>query len=243
MVYATGRTFHDADSHIMELPDFLKHYADPSERERMPAINVPRVGPLANLLDDAAVRRGHATETVEKLVALGDGLIAGPKGYAALGAFNGPERSTALDMLGFRKQVVFASFSPGVAFSLHRSVEERYAASRAHNRAMADFCYGDPRLLGVGLLPLDVTVLALQELEHMLQLGLKAAWIPHRSCGGRSPGHTDLDPLWARLAEVGMPFVLHVGGDNLQLPPEWMNPAATCPPTGWAAARTSAART
>ena len=32
--YAEGRTFLDADSHIMELPDFLKAYADPSPARR-----------------------------------------------------------------------------------------------------------------------------------------------------------------------------------------------------------------
>src|SRR5262245_30404420 len=44
MTYAQGRTFFDADSHIMELPDFLKAYADPGLRDRMPAIQVPRIG-------------------------------------------------------------------------------------------------------------------------------------------------------------------------------------------------------
>ena len=232
MAYAQGRTFYDADSHIMELPDFLVDYADPDQRERMPRIKVPRVGPLANLLEDAQTRRGHAPEKVAELVGLGDTLISGPKGYAALGAFNAGERSTALDLLGFHKQLVFSTFSAGPAFSTQRAIEDRYAAARAHNRAMGEFTAGDRRMLGVGLLPLDVTVLALQELEHIIKLGLKAAWVPHRSCGGRSPGHTDLDPVWTRLAEAGIPFVLHVGGDNLQLPPEWMNTGRKVP-TDW----------
>jgi len=232
MTYAQGRTFFDADSHIMELPDFLADYADPGLRERMPRIRTPRVGTLANLVDEAKERRGHSPETVAELVALGDGLIAGPKGYAALGAFNSGERTTALDLLGFQKQLVFATFSAGPAFATNRAIEDRYAAARAHNRAMADFCSGDKRLMGVALLPLDVTVLALQELENIIRLGLKAAWIPHRPCGGRSPGHTDLDPVWARLAEAGIPFVLHVGGNPLQIGPEWMNTGRKVP-TDW----------
>jgi len=39
-------------------------------------------------------------ERVAELVGLGDGLISGPKGYEALGAFNPAERSQALDQLG-----------------------------------------------------------------------------------------------------------------------------------------------
>ena len=53
MTYAQGRTCYDADSHIMELPDFLAQYADPDMRERMPRLKLPRVGRLANLVDEA----------------------------------------------------------------------------------------------------------------------------------------------------------------------------------------------
>ncbi len=232
MVYAQGRTYYDADSHLMELPDFLKIHADPGTRDRIPEIDVPRIGTLANLMEDAKLRRAHSPERVAELVALGDGLIAGPKGYQALGAFNGEERTKALDLLGFARQLVFATFSAGVAFSEKRPIEDRYAAARAHNRAMAEFCSGDERLMGVALLPLDVTALSLQELEHILQLGLSAVWVPHRPCGGRSPGHSDLDRIWSCLAEAGVPFVLHVGGFPLQIAPEWMNTARKLP-TDW----------
>jgi predicted TIM-barrel fold metal-dependent hydrolase len=232
MTYASGRTFYDADSHIMELPDFLKAHADPDMRERMPAIETPRVGTLAKFVAESLERGGHAPERVAELTALGDSLISGPKGYAALGAFNTAERKTALDLLGFHKQLVFATFSTGPAFDERRAIDDRYAAARAHNRAMAAFCAGDKRLMGVAALPLDVTALALAELENILSLGLKAVWVPHRPCGGRSPGHTDLDPVWARLAEAGVPFVLHVGGFPLQIAPAWMNTGRKVP-TDW----------
>jgi predicted TIM-barrel fold metal-dependent hydrolase len=231
MSYAQGRTFRDADSHIMELPDFLIAHADPNMRELMPRIHVdaPR---LQQGLGDAAVRGAHAPERVAELVALGDGLIAGPKGYLALGAFNAAERSRALDLLGFTQQLVFATFSEGIAFSEKRPLLERYAAAKAHNRAMAEFCAQDPRLFGVALLPLDDVELSQLELTHIEALGLRAAWVPHRPCGGRSPGHSELDPIWARLAAQGIPFLLHVGGVPLQIDPRWMNTGRPLP-TDW----------
>lgn len=232
MTYATGRTFYDADSHIMELPDFLADFATPEQREEMPRIKVPRRGTLANLVEEAERSKAHSAKHVAELTLLGDGMISGPKGYMALGAFNRDERSKALDLLGFAKQLVFATFSEGIVFSEQRSVPERYQAAHAHNLAMADFCSKDARLMGVALLPLDDPQAARDELEHALNLGLKAIWVPHRHCGGRSPGHNDFDPLWARMAEARVPFVLHVGGVPLQIDPAWMNTGREVP-TDW----------
>jgi predicted TIM-barrel fold metal-dependent hydrolase len=231
MSYAEGRTFYDADSHIMELPDFLIAHADPSMRDRMPSIHVdsPR---LHSGLIDVMQRRAQAPERVAELIALGDQLIAGPKGYQALGAFNASERSRALDLLGFSRQLVFSTFSAGITFSEKRALAERYAAARAHNRAMAEFCGGDSRLFGVALLPLDDLKASADELAHIQRLGLRAVWIPHRPCGGRSPGHNDLDPIWAQLAAAGLPFLLHVGGRPLQIDPRWMNTGRAVP-TDW----------
>jgi predicted TIM-barrel fold metal-dependent hydrolase len=162
-------------------------------------------------------------------VALGDRLIAGPKGHAALGAFNAEERSKALDLFGFAAQLVFPSFSAGPAFDTRRTVEARYAAAHTHNRAMADFCARDGRLYGVALLPLDEPELALREAEHIVSTGLKAAWIPHRTAGERSPGHNDFDPVWAALAQAHIPFLIHVAGAPIQVDTRWFNTGRPVP--------------
>jgi predicted TIM-barrel fold metal-dependent hydrolase len=232
MTYATGRIYYDADSHIMELPEFLAEFAAPTEKANMPKIKVPRVGALANLVDEAERSGRHSDQHVAELTALGDRMISGPKGYMALGAFNSSERGKALDMLGFAKQLVFATFSEGIAFAEQRTLVERYQAAAAHNRAMANFCAGDARLMGVALLPLDDPQASIKELEHALKLGLNAIWIPHRHCNGRSPGHNDFDAIWARMAEARVPFVLHVGGVPLQIDPAWMNTGRQVP-TDW----------
>eukprot|EP01039_Chlorochromonas_danica_P019078 gene19078-23059_t len=40
MTYAPrGRAIYDADSHTMELPDFLKKYADPGLRDEIPEVS------------------------------------------------------------------------------------------------------------------------------------------------------------------------------------------------------------
>ncbi len=227
MTYApAGRAIYDADSHIMELPDFLKKFADPELREELPEVSY-----RASIVTDEEVALimarggGHSPEHVAELVALGDRLIETSKEIQALGAFDAAERTTAVDMLGFKRQLVFATHSVAMPFSPSSRIEPRlrYGAARAHNRHMAAFCAEDARLLGVAIVPLDEPDLAMAELAFALEAGLKAIWVPHRPCGDRSPGHVDFDPFWRQLAASGTPFVLHVGGSPLQLAKAWAN--------------------
>ncbi len=227
MAYAPDhRAFFDADSHIMELPDFLQKYADPELRDDMPAVNYS-----ASIVTDEEVAiimdRGgrHSDEHRAELLAMGDSLIERSKEIQALGAFDRHERTLALDMLGFHKQLVFATHSVAMPFSPSTKIDPRlrYGAARAHNRHMLDFCSEDARLMGVAIVPLDDPDFAMGELEFAVSQGIDAVWVPHRPCGNRSPGHVEFDPFWAALAESATPFVLHVGGAPLQLAKAWSN--------------------
>ena len=227
MTYApAGRAIYDADSHIMELPDFLKKYADPGLRDE-----IPEVSYSASIVTDeeVAVIMGqggrHSDAHIAAQIAMGDQLIAKSKEIQALGAFEPTDRSKAMDLLGFTKQLVFATHSLRMPFSPSSKLESRlrYGATRAHNRHMVDFCKADRRLIGVAAIPLDVPELALAELDWVLEQGLGAVWVPHRAPLERSPGHVDFEPFWARLAEARVPFVLHVGGAPLQVTPAWAN--------------------
>ena len=231
MAYTNSRTYLDADSHIMELPDFLTSNTPASQLALVPRVPVEGGARSADGFQLALETRAQPADKVDEMVALGDQLISGPKGYFALGAFNKSERTQALNQLGFHRQLVFSTFAAPLCLNA-ASNEARYASAAAHNRGIAEFCADDDRLMGVGALPLDDPAQAIVELEHMITLGLATAWVPHRPCGGRSPGHNDLDPIWARLAEAGIPFVLHVGGQPLQIHPDWMNTGREVP-TDW----------
>lgn len=227
MTYAPAtRAFYDADSHIMELPDFLKKYADPGLRDE-----IPEVSYSASVVTDEEVAvivgqgNRHSDAHRTEQIAMGDELIAKSKEIQALGAFDSADRSKALDMLGFAKQLVFATHSLRMPFSPSSKLEPRlrYGATRAHNRHMAEFCKTDSRMIGVAAIPLDEPELALAELDWALAQGLGAVWVPHRAPLGRSPGHVDFEPFWARLAEARVPFLMHVGGAPLQLAQAWGN--------------------
>ncbi len=225
MPYAEGRVFHDADSHIMELPDWMTEFADPALRDRLPPIDFSAGGNLVEALERLEGRKAH---TPEEIAELEKNVIAGPKGYDALGAFHAGERSHALDLLGFSRQLVFPTFTALYAFD-QADPELRYGACRAHNRAMSVFCAADDRLMGVGLTSLSDPARAAAEIDLAIEAGVAAIWIPPEPCGGRSPGHPDLDPIWARLAEARVPFLLHVGGSSFKVDDAYWNTGKPLP--------------
>ena len=227
--YATGGVFYDADSHIMELPDFLHRHADPWLLESLPPLSTASGGAQGEGASRYADSRRHSAE---QIAVLEQNVIGGPKAYEALGAFDPGERSYALDLLGFHAQLVFGSFA--LASFLHADdLRVRYGGCRAFNRAIAEFCDGDPRLLPVAVVSLADPNAALREIDEALALGCAAVWIPAEPCGGRSPGHDDLDPIWQRLTDAQIPFMLHVGAQPIEIRDEYMNTGRP-PAPGWA---------
>ena len=156
MPYAEGRIFNDADSHIMETRDWLISHADPDIRAKLHPL---AIGSGGRLVDKAIA---HADERHKNPAAVADAEqnLMLRKGWEALGAFDPDERRRALDLLGFSSQLVFTTFAIthfwGEFDQVRSTPEVLYGGTRAHNRAIADFCRGDKRLLAVGFIPLDI---------------------------------------------------------------------------------------
>jgi predicted TIM-barrel fold metal-dependent hydrolase len=225
MTYANGRTICDADSHLLELPDFFQQFAEPDMRQRLPTLTFKaNQGPKLEAVIDRAMANGrrHEEEYRAKMRELGDGILTGPRGWKALGSFDGTDRPEALDMLGFERQLLFGTFAAIVSYEM-ADLELSFAGARACNRGVAEFCGDDERLVGVGFVPMHDVDLAMVELDFALSQGLGAIWVPATPWAGMSPGHGAWDPFYARLAEAGVPFTLHVGGSPRELAPAWVN--------------------
>jgi predicted TIM-barrel fold metal-dependent hydrolase len=209
--YAGDRTIYDADSHIMELPDWLPAYADPSVRDRIRPLALGGAGALAeDAVAKAAARKGDEATAV----ALESELMT-KKGWHALGAFDPVERSRALDLLGFDSQLVFSTFATTQFASDEPEVVD--GGLRAHNRAMVDFCGDDDRLVAVGQTQWTTPERALAILEDALDLGCGAILVPSHPGAGVSPTHPDYDRFWTTLEERDVPFMLHIGGGGRSL--------------------------
>jgi uncharacterized protein len=219
MSYATGRIYCDADSHIMETPDWVTRHADPSIREKLLPLGLAKAGKATHDYINSQIER---LKDPVKTAQISHDVVRGPKGWSAYGAFDSSERARALDDLGFRSQLVFSTFS-GTQYLKHEDLDVRYGGIRAHNRAMAEFCNTDKRLLAVAQVSLADTQRAVAEIEEGLRMGCGAFWIPSAPAGDRSPGHADLDPVWSALTAAKVPFVLHIDSALPLLPKAYNN--------------------
>ncbi|HUZ14186.1 MAG TPA: amidohydrolase family protein [Caulobacteraceae bacterium] len=211
MPYAQGRIIHDADSHLMELPDCLDAYFSRPMLERYHALPIFRhkqgkpgwAEAARRQHDDPAFRAGDEANILLR------------KNYQALGAFRREDRPKALDYLGFASQLVFTTFCLG-NFQLEYGgdVELAYAAASAHNRMMSDFCAADRRLLATGYVPLMDFERSAAAAREAIELGAKALLVASRCPRGHSPSHTGFDPVWAQAQDAGLPILFHVGGEE-----------------------------
>jgi predicted TIM-barrel fold metal-dependent hydrolase len=211
MPYVANRIVHDADSHLMELPDALDAFLEDKYRARYDALpklkkhprNADYVLRARAQHDDPGFRQGA------------DENILLRKNYEALGSFRREDRPRALDQLGFASQLIFTTWCLG-NFDLDESndIDLCYAVARAHNRMMTDFCAVDRRFLGTGYVPLVTFEGALATARDAIELGCKALLIPSRCPRGHSPSHVGFEPLWALAQEAGLPIVFHVGGEE-----------------------------
>ena len=218
MPYCEGRLYYDADSHIMETADWLSRHVEAPYRERIPPMDLSLLGGFGKAIEGLGPDGRHEPAMIPTLEA----ELMHHKGWAALGGSNPAERSRAIDLLGVEAQLIFSGLSV-TQFLYDDDLDVKYAGARAHNRAMAEFCADDSRMLGVGLVPLHDPVRAHEEAVIATELGCKAIWVRAMPDGDRSPGHPELDPFWAHLEETGTPFIVHIGAQGQQIRKAYMN--------------------
>jgi predicted TIM-barrel fold metal-dependent hydrolase len=208
---------HDADSHVMEPPDWYVRYADPAIRGRLrPAYDLD--GAERGELDRH--RELHADPAYR---AQDEEQVWLRKNWRATGSLIAEDRTRALDLLGFASQLVFNTFTNKELVRVEHgdNVDYAYGLARAHNRAMVDFCSVDRRLLPVGYVPLVDFEQAASTAAEAIGLGCKALMIPSACPPGHSPSHVSLDPIWAQAQEARLPVVFHVGGGGRLLDPSY----------------------
>ena len=202
MTYAANRLYCDANSHIMETVDWISKHADPHILPKLPPLNLSKSATNSHeFINEEVAKQKLRAERGETA----SDVVHGVKGWRAYGAFDSAERKVALDDLGFKRQLVFSTFSAG-QYLQHDDMDVRYGGVRAHNRGMAEFCGGDERLIAVGQLSLADPALRRELKEDCDVCG--AFWCPHAG-GDKSPATPTAHSVAA--SSTGVPFMLHVG--------------------------------
>jgi predicted TIM-barrel fold metal-dependent hydrolase len=217
MPYVENAVVHDADSHLMEVPDLLRQYAPAAWRDRLPLIDV--TGAIPGEADvDSRARAKHADPAYRARDAA---EILLRKNWDATGSFLKADRPAALDHLGFASQLVFNTLISAPLNAAEHGDDRALLAEmvRAHNRALLDFCSQDRRLLATGYVPLADFDLAGEIAAEVIRAGARALLVPSACPRRHGPSHVGLEPVWAQAEEAGLPVVFHVGGGGRLLDP------------------------
>jgi uncharacterized protein len=231
MAYVEGRTVHDADAHVMETPTWLRDHAEARYRDKLPTLQYASGNELRQTGDPDdqqrdllasfdRLREKHASDEYRADEAA---EIMSRKNFAATGGFIAEDRPRALDLLGFQSQLIFNTFHNSRLYQLERGddVELAYAAARAHNRGILEFCGVDERLLATCYVPLVDPARATAAARDALDQGAAAILVASGCPPHFSPSHLDLFSLWALLEEADVPLVFHVGGTGELIDPNY----------------------
>jgi predicted TIM-barrel fold metal-dependent hydrolase len=220
MPYAEGRTYHDADAHVMETPDWLVPFADPELRPKLRPIGLQSVPEAKRERFMDKLREQHADPAYR---AEDEAQLMQRKNWSATGSFIKEDRGKALDLLGFSSQLVFNTFLNSQLQRAEHGQDRDYAygLARAQNRAIVDFCSVDRRLLSTCYVPLCDFERARTMAGEALRMGAKSLLVASACPPGHSPSHVALDPVWAQAQEAGVPIVFHVGGGGQLLDPSY----------------------
>jgi len=133
-------------------------------------------------------------------------------------------RLAVMDEQGLEAVVMFPTLAVGIEQVLRDDIEATVAVLHAFNQWLDEdwgFSHQD-RIYGVPMLSLADPDAAIAELEWVLDRGarmvhLRPAPIPTTNGKGRSFGHPDHDPVWARLAEADVPVAFHLGDSGYEM--------------------------
>ena len=214
MSYAQHRKIIDADSHVIELDDFLHAVADEEHKDLIPLMSSQKELPVV----EAGLARGRELfekrqKDPETMAKFEEAILDNTKsGWNRLGAFDSAERSHALDLFGYSIQFVLPTFSfHQIAHTEDLDVLD--AGSRTLNKAMANFCKTDERLKAIGYLPLQLgPKKALEIMKQGFEDGCYSFMIDTNEPNDKNISftHPDFDPIWNLFVKKKSPFVVHV---------------------------------
>ena len=215
MTYAHRKDIYDADTHMMEHPNWIYDFASEDVKEHLEPI-VEGDKEVFERIDKAIANfenRQSSSAALEQ--AKKDFMTWNHKGWEGLGAFNAEERKLANDLLGFKAHIVF----PTSAFDQVLAAKDQkiiLGGVEALNKGMATFCSVDKRMHGAAYIPFAYGEdIALKFLKQAIKDGFSVIMIDTIAPeGSKASTHLDFDVVWKEIEENDIAVTLHVGADN-----------------------------
>lgn len=215
MTYAHREDIYDADTHMMEHPNWIYDFASEDIKEHLEPI-VEGDKEVSERIDKAIANfENRRSSSIALEQAKKDFMTWKHKGWEGLGAFNAEERKLANDLLGFKAHIVF----PTSAFDQVLAAKEQkivLGGVEALNKGMATFCSIDKRMHGAAYIPFAFGEdIALKFLKQAIKDGFSVIMIDTIAPqGAKASTHPDFDAVWKEIEENDIAITLHVGADN-----------------------------
>ena len=215
MTYAHREQIYDADTHMMERPDWIAEFSDSAIKPHLQ----PFVGGKEEILKqvDAAIKsfKERASNQDISNKANKNFMSMEHKGWNGLGAFDSKERKLANDLLGFDAYILF----PTSAFNQVIAAKEQkilMGGIQALNRGLATFCKEDKRMFPTAYIPLGLGPdIAKKFVEEAISMDFSVILIDTVAPRGQiSFTHPDYNKFWSAVQDADLSVTLHVGADG-----------------------------
>ena len=226
----------DADNHYYEAIDACTRHLDKEFRQR--GVQVVQQGTHSLLLVGGKLFKFIPNTTFDPIIVAGcmDLMFRGqipdgvdPRSLMKVEPLRAEyqdrdARLAVMDEQGLEGILLFPTLACGIEQALRDDIPATVATLRAFNRWLDEdwgFSYQD-RIFAVPMLSLADPDAAIEELDWVLGRGarlvhLRPAPVPTENGRGRSFGHPDHDPVWARLAEADVPVAFHLGDSGYEM--------------------------
>jgi len=227
----------DADNHYYESLDAFTRHLAPEFAQR--GVQVVNQGKRTSLLMGGQVNRFIPNPTFDPIIAPGciELLFRGqiPEGVDPRSLMQvepldrHPEfqdraaRAAVAERQGLGAILLFPTLGCGVEEALKHDVDATMASLSAFNKWLEeDWSFHDGRIIAAPMLSLADPEAALAEVDSLIDRGarvvhVRPAPVPGVHGSSRSLGDRQHDPVWARLAEAGIPVALHLGDSGYEL--------------------------
>jgi predicted TIM-barrel fold metal-dependent hydrolase len=220
----------DADNHYYEALDAFTRYLPKEFRDR--GVKPVQDGKRVQLLIGGRVNRFVPNPTFDPIIVPGclDPLFRGqiPEGVDPRSLMQveplRPEyrerdrRIQVMDEQGLGAALLFPTLGCGVEEALRDDIDATMASLSAFNRWLEDDWGFDhrQRIIAAPMLSLADPEAAVAEVDSLIERGVRIvhvrpAPVPGPNGTSRSLGDKMHDPVWARLAEAGVPVAFHLG--------------------------------